>query len=172
DSRQAPDAGEHLGCVGQLRHPFGADEAGGLDAAQAGGREPVDQLDLVGSGNELLLVLQAIARADLDDADEVVHAYTVQRAGRGKRESMVQSFRAQCGARFSRNADRPSRPSSEARSAAISAALARSSASRSPPAAQTSRTSTLADALATGPALRSSSSCACTASSSAAAGTR
>src|SRR5690606_8566789 len=44
------------------------------DAAQAGGREPVDQSDLVGGGDHGGLVLQAIARGDLDDADEVAHA--------------------------------------------------------------------------------------------------
>src|SRR5690606_25502453 len=68
DARATGDPGEHLGGVGQLRHPPGADEAGRLDALQAGGREPVDQFDLVGAGDHRLLVLQPVARADLDDA--------------------------------------------------------------------------------------------------------
>src|SRR5690606_3759112 len=67
----------------------------------------------------------------------------------------------QAGARLPRNAARPSWPSGETRSAAISAALSASSASAGPPAI-TRRTSCLAEAAATGPALSSRSSCACT----------
>src|SRR3546814_6591536 len=74
DARLARDAGEHLGGVGELRLPFRTDEAGCFDALQAGGREPVDQFDFVGGGDEGLLVLQAVARADFDDADVSVHA--------------------------------------------------------------------------------------------------
>ena len=43
-------------------------EAGRLDAAQPGRRQPVDQLDLRGGRDGRLLVLQPVARADLDDA--------------------------------------------------------------------------------------------------------
>src|SRR5690606_616049 len=68
------NAGHHFRSVGQLRHPFRADEAGRLDAAQAGGREPVDQGDLVGGGHHRRLVLQAVARGDLADAHAVAHA--------------------------------------------------------------------------------------------------
>src|SRR5690606_10441708 len=74
DARLAFDPCHHLGRVRQLRYPFRADEAGGLDAAQAGGREPVHQRDLVRGGDHRRLVLQAAARGDLDDADEVAHA--------------------------------------------------------------------------------------------------
>src|SRR3546814_6858773 len=58
-----------LGGIGRLRHPLRADEAGGFDRPQASGRQAVDQLDLGRGGNDGLLVLQAVAWADLDDAD-------------------------------------------------------------------------------------------------------
>src|SRR5690606_13084606 len=74
DAGLARDAGEHLGGIDQLWYPFRTDEAGRLDALQTGGREPVDQRDLVGGGDQSLLVLQPVARADFDDADVVVHA--------------------------------------------------------------------------------------------------
>jgi len=70
-TRASLDGGEHLGGVGQLRHPLRTDEAGRLDAEQAGARQPVDQFHLVGSGDEGLLVLQTVAWPDLDDADEI-----------------------------------------------------------------------------------------------------
>src|SRR5690606_18231704 len=73
-ARSAGDAGIDLGGVGQLRHPLRADEAGRLDAPQPGGGEAVDQGDLVGGGDRRLLVLQPVARADLDDADRRLHA--------------------------------------------------------------------------------------------------
>ena len=66
--RLAGDPVQHRGRVGHLRHPFGADEGGRLDAAQAGPRQPVDQFDLAGRADVDLFVLQAVARADLDDA--------------------------------------------------------------------------------------------------------
>ncbi|KAG1443372.1 hypothetical protein G6F57_018117 [Rhizopus arrhizus] len=43
DAGPALDAGIDLGGIGQLRDPLRADEAGRLDAAQAGGRQAVDQ---------------------------------------------------------------------------------------------------------------------------------
>src|SRR3546814_12268783 len=49
--------------------PLRADEAGGFDRSQASGRQAVDQLDLGRGGNDGLLVLPAVAWADLDDAD-------------------------------------------------------------------------------------------------------
>ncbi|MET3148161.1 UNVERIFIED_ORG: hypothetical protein ABIB63_003959 [Xanthomonas axonopodis] len=67
---------KHLGGVGQLRYPAWADEAGRFDRAQPGGRELIDQRDLVGSGDRLRFVLQAIAWANFDNADEVAHALT------------------------------------------------------------------------------------------------
>ncbi|MNV49510.1 hypothetical protein D3C71_1414680 [compost metagenome] len=73
DAGAALDAGEDLGGIGQLRHPLRADETGGFDAEQAGGREPVDQLDLVGGADQLFFILQTIARAYFNDTDEVVH---------------------------------------------------------------------------------------------------
>ena len=65
----ARDAGHHLGVVRHLRHPLGADKAGDLDLFQAGGLQAVHQFDLDGGGHRLLLVLQAVARADFDQFD-------------------------------------------------------------------------------------------------------
>ena len=62
-------AGQHRGGIGHLRHPFRADEAGDLDVRQAGLLQPLHQLDLVGGGHRLRLVLQAVARTDLDQGD-------------------------------------------------------------------------------------------------------
>ena len=62
----ADDAGHDGGVVAHLRHPLRADEAGDLDLAQAGGLQPVHQLDLDRRVDRLLLVLQAVARADVD----------------------------------------------------------------------------------------------------------
>src|SRR5690625_2795293 len=71
------DAAVHLRGVGHLRNPGRIDEAGGLDGAQAGTAEPVDQLDLGPRRHDGALVLQAVARADFDDADGVGHRGSV-----------------------------------------------------------------------------------------------
>ena len=63
------DARQHLRGVGELRDHVGAHEARHLQAPQAGARERVDQLDLVVGRDRLGLVLKAVARADLADAD-------------------------------------------------------------------------------------------------------
>jgi hypothetical protein len=55
--------------VGHLRHPLGTDVAGDLDLLQAGRLQAVHQLDLDRRGHGLLFVLQAVARADVDEAD-------------------------------------------------------------------------------------------------------
>ena len=65
----ADDAGHDGGVVAHLRHPLRADEAGDLDLLQPGGLEPVHQLDLDARVDRLLLVLQAVARADIVDRD-------------------------------------------------------------------------------------------------------
>ena len=65
----ARDAGEHGRVVGHLRHPFRADEAGDLDLAQPGRLQPMHELDLDGGLDRLLLVLQPVARADVDEGD-------------------------------------------------------------------------------------------------------
>ena len=61
-------AGHHLGVVGHLRHPLRRDEGRRFDVLQARRGQPADQRQLGGGGDELLLVLQAVARADFDDA--------------------------------------------------------------------------------------------------------
>ena len=60
---------EHLARVGELRDHVGAHEARDLQPPQAGAGEQLDQAHLVGGGDHLGLVLEAVARADLADAD-------------------------------------------------------------------------------------------------------
>ena len=60
-------AGHQLGGVGQLRHPARVDEGGGLDDRQPGGQQPPHELLLHLHRDDALLVLQAVARADLVD---------------------------------------------------------------------------------------------------------
>jgi len=55
---------QHLGGVGELGD-VGPDEAGELDPAQAAGREQLDECDLVVGGDDLGLVLEAVAGTDL-----------------------------------------------------------------------------------------------------------
>src|SRR4051794_5123598 len=62
---------EHLAPVGQLRDDVGADEARDLQPLDAGARELLDEPDLVLGGDDLGLVLKAVARADLADAHAV-----------------------------------------------------------------------------------------------------
>jgi hypothetical protein len=71
----ALDARHHLGGVGHLRHPLGRHEAGDLDLLQAGVLQAVHQRDLDRGGHRLLLVLQAVARADVDELDPGVGAW-------------------------------------------------------------------------------------------------
>src|SRR5690606_27394016 len=68
------DGGEYFGGIGQLRHPFRADETGRLDRAQARARQAIDQLDLGCRRDDCLFVLQAVARTHLDDAHASGHA--------------------------------------------------------------------------------------------------
>ena len=69
DAGPARDAGEDLGGVRHLRHPFRADERRHLDDRQVRGAQPVDERDLVGRRHRDALVLQAVARSDFDDGD-------------------------------------------------------------------------------------------------------
>ncbi|MNK91997.1 hypothetical protein D3C87_1121150 [compost metagenome] len=64
----ALDLREHLGRTGHLRYPFGRNETADFYIAKAGGAERIDQLHLVGDADRLGFVLQAIARADFDQA--------------------------------------------------------------------------------------------------------
>ncbi|MNZ95338.1 hypothetical protein D3C78_1144840 [compost metagenome] len=69
DPGLALDLREDLGGTGHLRHPLGRHEAADFDIAEAGGGQVVHQAHLVGDADGLLLVLQAVARADFDQAD-------------------------------------------------------------------------------------------------------
>jgi len=68
-SRVPLDALHHGRVVAHLRHPLRRDERRCLDDAQAGIGQPLDQFDLGRGRNDQLLVLQPVARADLDDFD-------------------------------------------------------------------------------------------------------
>ena len=62
---------QHLGVVRHLRHPLRRDEGRRLDRRQAGVGQALDQLDLDRGRDLARLVLQAVARADLDDAYDI-----------------------------------------------------------------------------------------------------
>ncbi len=62
----ALDARHHVGAVGHLGHPPGRHERRGLHVDEAGVGQAVHQLHLGLGGHRRLLVLQAVARADLD----------------------------------------------------------------------------------------------------------
>ncbi len=64
--------------IRELRDGPWRDEAGGLDLAQAGRHEQLDEVALDVRGDRHRLVLEAVARADLVDADV---------AGQGHRRS-------------------------------------------------------------------------------------
>ena len=69
DAGLAPDARHHFGGIGHLRHPLGRHERRRLDRGEARVGQQVDQRDLDVGRHHRLLVLQAVARADLDQAD-------------------------------------------------------------------------------------------------------
>ncbi len=75
--------------IGQLRDSIGMDEAGGLDVAQAGTNQTVDEPQLVGSVNNDSFVLQAVARANLIDLQEVVHTTSLGIKWRRKNSVMA-----------------------------------------------------------------------------------
>src|SRR5206468_12389745 len=59
---------QHRGAVGQLRDHVGPHEARDLQAPQPGAPERLDEPHLVGGGDHLGLVLEAVARPDLANA--------------------------------------------------------------------------------------------------------
>jgi hypothetical protein len=63
------DAGHDFCVVGHLRHPLGTHETGDFNFAQPRGLQAVYELNLVGRGHGLLLVLQAVARANVHQGD-------------------------------------------------------------------------------------------------------
>jgi hypothetical protein len=67
DAGRQIDPGQQFGGVGELGHPLGVDEAGGLDRGQPGRGQPVDELGLDLEVDDRVLVLQPVARPDLVD---------------------------------------------------------------------------------------------------------
>ena len=72
-----------LGGVGQLRDPAGVDEGGRLDDGQPGGQQPPHELLLDLHRDHALLVLQAVARADLVDPHPAGQPRRGHRGGAG-----------------------------------------------------------------------------------------
>ena len=62
------DLREDIRRARHLRYPFGRDETADFYIAQAGSRQRVDQLYLVGNADGLGFILQTVARADFDKA--------------------------------------------------------------------------------------------------------
>ena len=60
-------------CVGHLGHVLRMGERHGLDALDAGVDQVLDQAELLIRGEDDILVLQAVPRADLDDLDVICH---------------------------------------------------------------------------------------------------
>jgi hypothetical protein len=67
-------AHEQLIGVGHLRHRLRRDEAGGLDRAQPGIHQGLDEPQLVVATDRHALVLQPVARTDFVDDQDIVHA--------------------------------------------------------------------------------------------------
>src|SRR4029079_17180401 len=61
--------GDDCLCVGHLRNPCRVGEAGDLDALDPGANSVVDVGEVVLGRDDPRLVLQAVARPDLDDLD-------------------------------------------------------------------------------------------------------
>ena len=68
-ARMARDAGHDRVVVGHLRYPLGRHIARDFDFLQAGCLQAVHQFNLDVRRHRLFFVLQAVARADVDDAD-------------------------------------------------------------------------------------------------------
>ena len=62
---------QHIRGIGHLRNPARRDEAARLDRLKARLRQPLDELDLDVGRHGGRLVLQAVARPDLDHANPV-----------------------------------------------------------------------------------------------------
>ena len=69
-----PGRGHRVDKYTHLRYPFGRDESAALDGGDARPGQPLNQLDLGGEGDDLLLVLKAVAGADLDYPHGIVGA--------------------------------------------------------------------------------------------------
>src|SRR5438874_8760968 len=67
------DTAQHLIRADHLRDRFRRDERADLNGVQAGRDQRLDESDAIGDAYRRLFVLQAIARADFDDADGLAH---------------------------------------------------------------------------------------------------
>src|SRR5262249_743897 len=72
-ARQVIDGAQHLVGADHLRDRLGRYERADLDRGQACAEQLLDEGDAVRDADGRLLVLQAVARAHLDDADRVAH---------------------------------------------------------------------------------------------------
>ncbi len=66
---QRRQRGQHRLGIGHLRHALGIHEARHFHAAQPGGHQAADELDLGGGRQHLRFALQAVARPDFNDLD-------------------------------------------------------------------------------------------------------
>src|SRR5215216_181296 len=89
----ALDAFDDLLCARHLRHALGADEARRLDARQADGGEPVDELRPGCRGQNLLLVLEAVARPYLADRDQDTRSGVIRTSTRRSPGLWLWNFR-------------------------------------------------------------------------------
>lgn len=71
-SKWRKERGGVKGGRAHLWHPLWRDERSGFDCPQASTCQTLNQLDLGLEGDGHLLILQAIARSDLDELDAVV----------------------------------------------------------------------------------------------------
>src|SRR5207245_464997 len=85
DARAALHAVRDGLVVGELRDPARRDEARELDAAEAGVGEEAGERDLVFGGDEGRLVLEAVSKSDLVDADALLVAHIPIFPGRASR---------------------------------------------------------------------------------------
>src|ERR1035437_3669939 len=94
DSVPAGQRAQHVGMIGHLRNPLWGNERRGLDGVQSGGREPLNELNLRGSGDDLLFVLQAVTRTDFDDAYAMRNGHVSVRPAHRDRSAAVQRPRS------------------------------------------------------------------------------
>src|SRR2546430_933121 len=75
-SRESVELGGYGFRICQLRHPFRMDKTGGLNVRDTSDNELLDQGELVFRWNWIGLVLEPIARRDVDHVNFVFHRIT------------------------------------------------------------------------------------------------